>query len=108
MLGSVLRVRDLINVVAHQIVELGMLHRLGKLVELLPRDVHLAALVQRVVNLVLLLLGLWSEANAVEVFRCVGVHPVLAEVTGALVFPEVSNYKLKLKVSFHAARLNLN
>ena len=74
MLWSVLRIRDLINIITHHCLELRGAHSLRKLLELLLADVHLLALDERVINLLLLLLGLRVHPNPVEIFRCVRIH----------------------------------
>ena len=68
VLGTMLRVGNLINVVAHHVVERLLLHGTSEIVQLLLGDVHLAALEERVVDLLLLLLRLGIDADAVEVF----------------------------------------
>ena len=68
MFWSVLGVGDLIDVVAHQAVELSFLHGLGELGQLLLADVHLPSFEERMVDLLLLFLRLRVHADAVEVF----------------------------------------
>lgn len=68
MLGSVLGIGDLINIVAHHTLELWCIHSLGELIKFFGANVHLFALIERVINLALLFLCLRCEANPIEVF----------------------------------------
>ena len=68
MFWPVLGVGDLIDVVAHQVMELSVLHSLCELCQLLLADVHLPSFEERMIDLLLLFLGLRVDADAVEVF----------------------------------------
>lgn len=68
VLGPVLGIRDLIHVLAHEVLKLCGLHSLRELLELAVRDVHFATFKERMVHLVPLLFTLGVHADPVEVF----------------------------------------
>ena len=74
VLWSMLRVGDLINILAHKVLELCFVHSLGELIKFLGTDVHLLSLVEGMVDLFFLILGLRVDSNPIEVFGCVGIH----------------------------------
>ena len=76
MLRPMLRVRDLIDIFAHQVLEFCLIHSLGELIKFFGADVHLLSLVEGMVNLFVFLFGLGVDSNPIEVFGGVGVYHI--------------------------------
>ena len=74
MLRPMLWVRNFVHILAHQILEFSLTHGFGEISELFLSNIHLPSLEKRMVNLLLLLLGLRIDSDPVKVFRSVRVH----------------------------------
>ena len=77
MLWPMFRIRDFIDILAHEILEFSLGHSFSELVEFFMTNVHLFSLDEGMVDLLLLFFGFWIHANPVEVFRCVRIHFLL-------------------------------